>query len=291
MADIIIARRHHSGKLDISYPHVQIDNDIINISSACVREKIAAGEAWHYLVPADARVIIEDRKLYGFSGQAADGTGNSPAKSLIVRVEEAVRESLSLERFLHSRNTALLSRDMCARLKPAYSALYGKEAASPLNPESGYLAGIGHDLAKELDGGEMLRLAEKDGKKITRLEKEKPTLLHGRASAVLLKERFGVNDEAVLEAVALHTGGGENMGPLAKVVYTADKMEVSRENLDPSVRNPVYFDNNLDRIFFAALTRNISSDKEKKQELSEETIRLLQKMQKIPGILPEGGAG
>jgi nicotinate-nucleotide adenylyltransferase len=105
----------------------------------------------------------------------------------------------------------------------------------------------------------------------------------------LLKERFGVNDGAVLEAVALHTGGGENMGPLAKVVYTADKMEVSRENLDPSVRNPVYFDNNLDRIFFAALNRSISRIKAKKQELSEETIRLLHKMQKIPGLLPEGG--
>jgi nicotinate-nucleotide adenylyltransferase len=181
---------------------------------------------------------------------------------------------------------------MCARLGPAYAALYGKEAASPLNPESGYLAGIAHDLAKELDGGEMLRLAEKGGKKITRLEKERPSLLHGRAAAVLLKERFGVNDEAVLEAVALHTGGGENMGPLATVVFTADKMEVSRENLDPPVRNPVYFDNNLDRIFFAVLNRSISRVKAKKQELTEETIRLLNKMQKMPDIqLPEGAAG
>jgi len=290
MADIIIARRVHSGKLDVSYPHVQIFNDVMDISSAAVRKKIAAGEAWRCLVPAAAGNIIEDRGLYGFRrrGETGNGSAKSPGKNLIVRVEEAARKSLSLERFLHSRNTALLALDICSRLGPVYAARYGKEEASPLNPEQGYLAGIAHDLAKQIDGAEMLRLAKKDGKKITRLEKQTPNLLHGRASAVLLKERFGVNDDAVLEAVALHTGGGENMGPLAKVVFIADKMEVSRENIEPAVRNLTLFDDNLDRIFFAVLERNMARVRAKNQEISEETLRLYEKMKKMPGITPEG---
>ena len=292
MADVIIARRMRSGKQNVSYPHVQIDNDLIDISSASVREKIAAGAAWRFLVPAAARVIIEERELYGFNRKADSGCAGfdkPPAKSLIIRVEDAVRESLGFERFLHSRNTALLAADMCRRLGPLYAAKHGKEEAASLNPELGYLAGMAHDLAKELGAAELMRLAESDGKKITRLEKEKPSLLHGRASAVLLREKFHVYNEDVLEAAALHTGGGVNMGPLAKVVYVADKMEVSRDNIDPKTRSLTFFDDDLDRIFLAVLKRNISRIRAKNQELSEDTLKLLDKMKKMPGITGREG--
>jgi nicotinate-nucleotide adenylyltransferase len=297
MADIIVARRVRSGRPDVSFPHTRIDNDVMDISSAAVREKISARAAWRGLVPAAARVIIEERGLYGLpqTGTADGGFEGSPLKSLIVRVEEAARENLSLERFLHSRNAALLARDMCARLGrhlgrhlgPLSATGKGSGKESSLDPEAGYLAGIAHDLGKQLSTPELLWLAEMDGKKITRLEKEKPNLLHGRASAVLLKERFGVCDEAVLGAVALHTNGGENMCPLAKVVYIADKMEFSRENVDLESRRLVYFENNLDKIFFAALNWSIARIKSKKQELSEETVRLLAKMKKLPDIAPQ----
>ena len=289
MADIIIARRVHSDKLNVSYPNVQIYNDVMNISSAAVREKIAAGAAWRSLVPSAAGIIIEDRGLYGFKRQREDGTGDGspgPEKNLVVRIEEAVRESLNLEKFLHSRNTALLARDMCSRLGPVYAAAYGEEAALSLNPELGYLAGIAHDLAKQLNNGEMLRLAEKDGKKITRLEKDKPNLLHGRASAVLLKERFGINNDAVLEAVAFHTLGDERMGPLAKVVFIADKTEVSRD-IDNTVRKQVYYGNDLDKIFLMVLERHIAREIAKKHEIPEGTLRFLEKMKKIQSVMPQ----
>ena len=287
LADVIIARRVHTGKLNVSYPHTQIMNDVMDISSAGVREKIAAGAAWRYLVPAAAGVIIGDRGLYGFERGKEGRWGQSPARSLIVRVEDAARESLSFDRFLHSRNTALLARDMCSRLGPLYAEKYGTEAAAALDPELGYLAGIAHDLGKQLGVSELMRKAESDGKKISRLEKEKPSLLHGRASAVILRERFSVYNEAVLEAAALHTEGGEDMGPLAKVVYIADKMEVSRD-IDDAARRLVYFDNDLDKIFFMVLSRNIARIRAKKQEISEETLRLLKKMKKMPGMAQQG---
>jgi nicotinate-nucleotide adenylyltransferase len=282
VADIIIARRHHSGALDIPYPCTQITNDVMEISSGMVREKIAANAAWHFLVPAAVRTIIEDRGLYGYSPRgvtprgapsrpaafsAASPEAEVPAKSLILRVEEAARESLNLERFLHSRNTALLAWDMCSRLR-AYN----------LDPELGYLAGIAHDLGKRLGDRELLRLAKSGGQRISRTEKEKPSLLHGKVSAVLLKERFNVNNEAVLEAAALHTEGGKNMGPLAKVVYTADKMEVSREKADPEIRRLVYTEDNLDRIFVRVLDQTVSWLYAKKLKPSQETLDILEKM-------------
>jgi nicotinate-nucleotide adenylyltransferase len=272
IADVIIARRLHSGCPEITYPHIQIANDVIEISSGLVREKIAANAAWRYLVPAAARTIIEDRQLYNFnSGADCNESMQSVeySNSLICRIEGVVRENLSLERFLHSRNTALMAWDLCMRFRTVYPSL---------DPELGYLAGISHDLAKRLNDKEQIRLAKKYGGGISVLEKEKPSLLHGRASAVMISERFNIKNKDVLEAVALHTGGSRNMGPLAKVVYIADKMEVSREKADPNIRKLILTGNDLDKIFMAVLEQTVSTLRSRKLKLSNETLKLLEKM-------------
>ena len=273
MADVIIARRTSASEAVVPYPCTQITNDIMEISSAMIRERIAAGGAWRYLVPPAVRSIIEERGMYGLAAGAEGAASHSAAtQNLILRVEEAVRESLNLERFLHSRNTALMSWDLCRRLS--------SQPGAGIDPQLGYLAGMAHDMAKTLGDKELLKLAKSDGGRISRLEKEKPSLLHGRASAVLLKERFNVHNEAVLEAIALHTVGGKNMGPLAKVVYIADKMEVSREKVDPAVRKKVYSSGDLDRIFAMALNQTVSWLRAKKLKLSGETLSLLEKMRR-----------
>jgi nicotinate-nucleotide adenylyltransferase len=196
----------------------------------------------------------------------------SPDKGLILRVEEAVRENLSLERFLHSRSTALFAWDMCKRLQGSNPSL---------EPELGYLAGIAHDLGKQLNDKTQIKLAKTYGKRISRLEKQKPSLLHGRAAAVLLMERFGVYNRDVLNAVAMHTQAGVGMCPLAKVVYIADKMEVSRDRADPSVRKLALTGNDLDAIFATVVDQTVSSLRSRKLKLSAETLELLQEMRAV----------
>ena len=259
LADLVIARRLNSVAADYPFTHRIIDNEVINISSHDVRRKIKEGGDWRSLVPSGVRAIIEDRQLYGYSRPPS---GEDCTHENIMRIETAARQALSKERFLHSRNTALLARELCRR--------FG------LDPLAGYLAGIAHDLAKQMDGKQMLELAEKDGGKITEIERGKLNLLHGRAAAVLLKESFCINNKDVLEAVAVHTLGSENMGPLAKVIYVADKTEVSR-NIDPALRKMCY-EAGLDAILLAVLNRTINKLKSKKLELSEETLRLFEKM-------------
>jgi nicotinate-nucleotide adenylyltransferase len=279
LADIIIARRLNAGKPEISYPCTYIANDIMEISSKLIRKKIAAGGAWRSLVPPAVRTIIEEQGLYAFAEGAGTmaGTGEHFAdKSLILRVEEAARKSLNFERFLHSRNTALLAWDLCRRFS-------GTGSTYDLNPELGYLAGIAHDLGKPLGEKELYKLIKNDGLGISRLEKEKPSLLHGRAAAVLLRERFNVHNVAVLEAVALHTAGGRDMGSLSKVVYIADKMEVSREKGDSGLRRLVYSGDNLEEIFLAVLNQTVSWLRSRKLKLSEDTVKLLEKSKRISG--------
>jgi nicotinate-nucleotide adenylyltransferase len=283
MADIIIARRVHSGKLDVPYKNTQITNDVMGISSCEVREKIAANSAWRYLVPNAARIIIEDRKLYGYKGNAAKGDASAqttPAKSLIQRIQDEARANLNLTRFLHSRQVALMCYDLCLRFKVSYPSL---------DPELGYLSGIAHDLCKLFPDEDQFRLAKEYGVEITNLEKEKPSLLHGKACAAFLKERFKIQDNDLIEAIAWHTEGQRDMGPLAKVLYIADKMEVSRIKVEPASRTRILANDTLDKILLAVLERIISSLRARNLVLSKETLGLLEKMDAMYLLNEDGG--
>jgi nicotinate-nucleotide adenylyltransferase len=261
LADIAIARRYNSKeKVNYPFPYTLINNEVMNISSKAVRQKIKDGTDWRSLVPHGAVNIIEDRRLYGYSNGAA--AAEDCTRSIIRRMELAVRESLTTDRFLHSRNTALMAYDLCRRFN--------------LNPLAGYLAGITHDIAKQIDNKLMMKLAKTDERPITDLEKDRPNLLHGRAGAVLLKERFCINNKDILEAVAFHTSGSENMGPLAKVIYIADKTEVSR-NIDSALRE-MCMEGDLDSILFAVVKKTVSKLESRKLDLSEDTLRLLNRM-------------
>ena len=259
LADIVIARRTNSS-VDYPFAHTFLDNEVMNISSQDIRRKIKEGTDWKSLVPAEVRAIIEDRRLYGYNG--VTGTDEDCSYKVILQIEKEARETLSTERFLHSRNTALLAQDLCLR--------FG------LDPAAGYLAGIAHDLAKQIDNKILLKLAKSDGMEITALERERPNLLHGRAAAVLLRERFCIHNEDVLEAVAVHTSGKENMGDLAKVIYIADKAEFSR-NIDPAHRRMCY-EEDLDAILYAMVKKTISKLQSKKLDLSGDTMRLFSKL-------------
>jgi nicotinate-nucleotide adenylyltransferase len=268
LTDIIIGHRLSAEDIPFPYPHRRLENEIVELSSGNVRDRIGNGEAWRYLVPPGARFIIEDRFLYGFN-KPEDRAGPLSAVSveLIAGIETSVRKMISPSRFLHSRNVALLARDLCVR----YGARLG------LDPLSGYLAGIAHDMCKSLPEAELVRLTKKDGKPVSKLERKKPTLLHARAAAVLLRERFGIHNQDILEAIRLHTMADMEMGPLAKAVFIADKIEVSREQVSPALRNPGSF-GDLDTLFAAVLNETVTYLRSRSLTLSKGTLRLLEVM-------------
>ena len=258
---------------DFPYQHTLLDNETMDISSGQVREKISSGGAWHYLVPAGARSIIEDRFLYGHSPQNENSVpavppDNKPSSGIaatIVSVENETRASLGFGRFLHSRNTALLSWDLCRR--------FG------LDPQKGYLAGIAHDMCKNMGEKELVRLVRSEGGSLSKLEKHKPSMLHARAAAIVLKRKYGIADRDILEAVRYHTTGKHDMSSLAKVVYIADKIEISRTRVDPALRG-LGVSADLETLFSAVLNNTVAYLKSKQLDLSYGTKRLLQAMQK-----------
>ena len=242
LADIIIARRvRGNSPLSFPYPHKTLDNEVLDISSEMIRERIAGSKAWHYLVPRGARFIIEERTLYR-EIQKKNNALNGINNELIARVEDAARAALSPKRFIHSRNTALLARDLAIR--------FG------LDENAAYMAGIAHDMTKN----------------------QSSDIDHGKTAAVLLKKRFGIHNKDVLEAVEAHTIGKYRMGDIAKVVFIADKIEFSRINIQKKLRNSIIGKKNsydIDELFYAVLKNNVAWLKESGIDAAEETLRLL----------------
>jgi nicotinate-nucleotide adenylyltransferase len=236
-----------------------LGNEIIDVSSSQIREKVGSGKAWHYLVPHGARLIIEAKGLYSLS-EDISGHEDQGFTDIIMRIESDIRGILNCSRFIHSRNTALLSRDLCLR--------FG------LDPRKGYLAGIAHDMCKSMEDDELIRLARADGGSISKLEKKKPGLLHARAAAVLARKKYGIGDRDVIEAIQHHTTGSKNMGSLAKVLYVADKIEVSRIDVDPALRE-IGEGIDLDTIFLAVLNNTVAFLKSHKKDISYGTKMLL----------------
>jgi len=127
---------------------------------------------------------------------------------------QKLRGMLDAKRLNHSLGV----RDVAVYL----ARLHGAE------PDRAALAGLLHDCARNLPGGELLALARSYGIPVSGVEQVLPVLLHAPVGARLVREQFGVEDEAVLGAIARHTLGDGTMHLLDKVVFVADKVEPGR---------------------------------------------------------------
>lgn len=183
---------------------------------------------------------------------------------LTEKVRWYVKKSVSEKRYSHSVRTAEMCRKLCA--------LYG------LDEKTGYFAGISHDMCKNFKPEQLLSLAQEDGADVSELERKKPSLLHGRAAAVLLKNDFGVTDSSVLEAVANHTFGKTGMCSLAKVLYAADKIEPGREHVTEDYLARLLA-LSLDGLVKAVLEENIDYLRKKGSAVAQESEKLLESLQ------------
>ena len=103
-----------------------------------------------------------------------------------------------------------------------------------VDPDLVDLGVAAHDLARALDGESILREALSCGIVPNNVELRSPSLLHGPLAAAWI-ESDGVSDPQVLEAVRCHTTGMTGMGPVARVVYLADKLDPAKIKRHPAL--------------------------------------------------------
>lgn len=98
-----------------------------------------------------------------------------------------------------------------------------------VDPQRAALSGLLHDCAREFETKNLIAESEKRRLYITAIDRQLPILMHAPLGTAIAKEEYGVDDTAVLKAIASHTVGGANMSDLDKIVYLADMIEPHRE--------------------------------------------------------------
>lgn len=128
--------------------------------------------------------------------------------------EMHVKSKMGERRFAHSQGVAKACAELAER--------YGVDA------ERARLAGILHDVCKEMLTGEQLKLIEKYGIILSTVERNNPPLLHAPAGAAYAQQVLGVEDAEVISAIRCHTGGKAGMTTLEKVLFVADFISEDR---------------------------------------------------------------
>lgn len=101
-------------------------------------------------------------------------------------------------------------------------------ASTGADVEKAYTAGWLHDIARHMTGDELLVLARQNRIVVDDCAGHEPVLLHGPVGACIAAN-MGFNDTDVLEAIAYHTTGKPDLGPVGQIVYLADKIEMGRD--------------------------------------------------------------
>ena len=116
------------------------------------------------------------------------------------------------------------------------------------------IAGMLHDCAKCFSAKKVISLCKKHNLPVSEVELQNPTaLLHAKAGSFLAKEKYGIEDEDILNAIKYHTTGRPNMSKLEKIIYIADYIEPGRTHAAnlKQIRKTAYED--LDKALFRIL--------------------------------------
>lgn len=91
-------------------------------------------------------------------------------------------------------------------------------------------AALLHDVTKEIDAEEQLKICEKNGIIISGSQKMTPKIFHAITAAAVIPQKYPVfNQKEVIDAVRWHTTGKENMTVCEKIIFLADYIEENRK--------------------------------------------------------------
>ena len=120
-----------------------------------------------------------------------------------------------------------------------------------------YLAGLLHDITKNLPDEDHLKIFETFGIMLNVIEKNAKKLWHAISGSAYIKFILGIEDDELLDAVRYHTTAKENMSLTAKILYLADFTSRDRDYEDvDEIRRLV--DISLDDAFIYALKYSIA---------------------------------
>ncbi len=172
-------------------------------------------------------------------------------------LKEKLSKELDKKRFAHTMGVAYTAANLAmAHEEDLYDA---------------YLAGLLHDNAKCISSSEKRKLCKKYKIVLNEAEEKNPDLIHAKLGAVLAKEKYGVKDSFILNAIRYHTTGRPGMTELEKIIYIADYIEPNRKTLPdmPKIRKTAF--RNLDEAMVLILQSTLQYLTDKKASIDRLT--------------------
>lgn len=142
-----------------------------------------------------------------------------------------------------------------------------------IDMEKAQLAGLLHDCAKCVPSKEKFKICKANDIPVTDFEKDHPFLLHAKVGAWIAREKYGVKDPEILEAIVWHTTGKEKMSVLEKIIYIADYIEPARDKAQrlSEIRKLAFQD--LDRCMYEILKDTLEYLSDHPEDVDQATKR------------------
>ncbi len=129
-----------------------------------------------------------------------------------IYLETIIKTKMSKKRYRHTVSMAHLAKKFAKK--------------NDVDPTKAYVAGMLHDIAKEMDHDEALKIMQEHYPAY--LDKPVP-VWHQWLSEYVAKEEYLVEDQEILQAIRHHTTASTMMSKLDMCIYTADKYDPSRD--------------------------------------------------------------
>lgn len=153
-------------------------------------------------------------------------------------IKDILKIRLSKKRYTHSVNVA--------KAAMALAEKFGADC------DKAYLAGLVHDICKEIPTEEQLEMALACGRGFSDVEAKVPPLYHSAAGAWYCENILHIADEEILNAVRYHTAGRADMSLTEKIIYLADLISEDRSYKDVNKMRKLAFDS-IDNAMLEAL--------------------------------------
>jgi len=138
------------------------------------------------------------------------------------------------------------------------------------------LSGLLHDYTKNLSDEDQIKLAKSLNLYINPYEEKLPFLLHGKTAAEIVKNKYNICDEEILDAIRYHTLARKDMTIVDKIIFVADYTEPNRDKAEDlsSIRKLSYED--IDLAVIAILESVLNYLQKSGKEIDPQTEELLE---------------
>lgn len=178
---------------------------------------------------------------------------------LIEQIKKDLKEILSERRYIHSLGVM----EMAGKLAKIHNE----------DIETAKIAGLLHDIAKEMPKEEMLKYVKENNIETNKIERINTAILHGKIGADIARKRYGVSKQ-IQDAIKYHTTTSPEMDTLAKIVYVADKTEMNRKSEDYDIEyERKLAKEDLDAVIIYIIDANIKSLIDKNKLIEEESVK------------------